>query len=149
MDHIFTGSNWSLINARLRSRLVLFLVIAIGLVAFSIYEVVIGDVSWSVTLIAFLLGGVIGVIYGRLVRVHWDESESKIVTRMDTIGFIIIVAYVVLAYFRESLLAHFFAGAALTDVGLTLAGGLLIGRFFGMHISLMKTIRAHRSTPAM
>jgi peptidoglycan/LPS O-acetylase OafA/YrhL len=144
MDHIFTGNNWSYLSTRLRSRLILFLIIAIGLIGFAIYATVVGEMGWEPGLIAFMIGAVFGYIYGRLIRVHWNESESKIITRMDAIGLIIIAIYLVLSYFRETLIAHFFTGAAITAIGLTLAGGILIGRFFGMHVSLMRTIREHR-----
>jgi peptidoglycan/LPS O-acetylase OafA/YrhL len=144
MDHIFTGNNWPYISSRLRSRLVLFLVIAFALIIFGIYEVATGVTTWQIGLISFIIGGVLGYIYGRLVRVHWNADEEKIVTRLDTIGFIIIIIYVIFSYFRDTLLAHFFTGAALTAIGLIVAGGILIGRFFGMHVSLMRTLREHR-----
>jgi hypothetical protein len=144
MDHIFTGNNWQLVSRRLRSRLILFLVIAIALIGFAFYEVATGVMSWWVGGLTLIVGAAVGYVYGRLVRVQWDEHESKVVTRLDTVGVIIIIAYIVLAYFRETLLADFFTGAALTAIGLTLAGGILIGRFFGMHLSLMRVIREHR-----
>jgi hypothetical protein len=148
MDNIFTGSNWRLISTRLRSRLILFLVIAVALVVFAIYEVIIGDMDLLTGVLTLLVGAVFGFIYGRLIRVRWNEDEEKIITRMDTVGFIIIAIYLILSYFRETLLAHFFSGTELTAIGVTLAGGILIGRFFGVHVSLMRLIREHRAQKA-
>jgi len=144
MDHIFTGANWNMISRRLRTRLLLFLAIAIALLLFAIYSVIEGQMSWWMGLITLLIGGVLGFIYGRLIRVHWNERESKIVTQMDAVGFAILAIYILFDYFRDTILSDFFTGALLTALGLTLAGGILIGRFFGVHVSLMRMIRQHR-----
>ncbi|MDR3547777.1 MAG: hypothetical protein P4M11_05855 [Candidatus Pacebacteria bacterium] len=144
MDHVFEKDNWSYISSRLRSRLIVFLFIAIALIAFAGYDIFIGQIRWWVALISLFVGGLIGFIYGRLVRVHWNEDEEKVATRMDAVGIVLIIFYIAFGYLREWLLGHLFSGIELTDIALALAGGLLIGRFLGMHISLMRILREHR-----
>ena len=122
----------------------LFLVLAFVLLCFVAYDIYSGVAIWWMALGGLAVGLVIGFIYGRLARVRWHETEEKIVRQNDVFAYVLIAAYIALSWGRDVLLGDILSGAALTAVSLAVASGVLIGRFIGMHIVLMRTIKAGR-----
>ncbi|HEV7121242.1 MAG TPA: hypothetical protein VGN56_00280 [Candidatus Paceibacterota bacterium] len=128
---------------RLHTRQRMFQAIAGILLLFILYELYIGTIRWWLALIAIAIGLVLGFIMGRLVRVRWDDEAQRVVTQMDVIGVIVIVAYIAVAFLRNYLLGQWLTGAALTAASLSLAAGLLYGRYLGMRRSIQKVISAN------
>jgi uncharacterized membrane protein YjjP (DUF1212 family) len=113
-------------------------------VAALIYNISIGVVSWWMGILALVVGLIIGFIYGRLTRIQWHPTEEKIVTRMDSIAYVLIAGYILLSLVRDWLLGDILTGAALTAISLAVVSGILLGRFFGLHISIMRMLRTGR-----
>ncbi len=144
MAHPFSSENRSFVSKRLRTRLLMFLGISLVILCFMVRDIVVGDVVWWMALIALAVGLVLGYIFGRLVRVRWHENEEKIITQMDTAGFIVIGVYILLSIGRNFLLRDFFAGAALTAITLAIVAGVLFGRFIGMNVAIMQVLRTRK-----
>lgn len=141
MEHIFKAENFKYVSKRLKTRIFIFLVIAVLMFGVMSYDVLEGQAAWWMAALGVIVGLVIGFVFGRLARVQWHESEEKIVTQMDAIGVVVIIAYIGLAVLRNVLLEDFLSGTALTTVSFALVSGILLGRFFGMHISIMKVLK--------
>ena len=129
-----------LVGKRLRTRLWLFGAIALALCALIIRDVVRGDATWWSAIIAFAIGGAVGIPLGMLRTVEWHETGEEIVSKMDIMGGVAIAAYIVFDISREWLLGHWFSGADLTTIAFSVLAGALLGRFVGMHASIQRAL---------
>jgi ABC-type amino acid transport system permease subunit len=146
MEHVFSTENRTYVSSRLRARLIIFFLISLALIAFIGYEVYIGDGAWWMALASLIVGAVVGFLYGRFARVRWHETQEQVIMQYDTIGYIIIGLYILFSFFRDWILGHFFAGAVLETLTLSLVAGILFGRFFGLHSAIMRVLRDRTST---
>lgn len=144
MEHIFSSGNREFVSKRLQTRLGIFFLISFVLLFLVVQDMINGVLAWTTGLIALAFGLVLGFIYGRLSRVQWHETEDKIVMRYDVLGFVLIGAYIVLSIFRNLLLDHYFSGVALESISFAVLAGVLIGRFFGLHIAIMRVLRERK-----
>lgn len=145
MDHIFTSENSALVSGRLKFRIILFLIIAVVMFGIMAYDVVLREAPWWMALAGLAVGLGIGFIFGRLARVRWHDTEEKVVTQNDAMGIVVIVAYIGVAALRNVVLHDILSGNALLTVTFALAAGVLFGRFYGMHISIMKVLNERKA----
>jgi hypothetical protein len=129
------------IDKKLRFRLGLFLLIAVGIFGFIVYDVVMGALSWWIAGTALLFGLAIGYVLGRAMKAQWHETEDIIVLKMDRLAMLALGAYVVIDLSRNWLLGHWLTGVALTAAALAVLSGALFGRFLGMLHSVRKRLR--------
>lgn len=133
------------IAPRLRTRLWIFFGIAVVLAAFILYDTVTGTLAWWLAALGLLLGIAVGTVLGRMVTIVWHETEEHVISQLDVAGYIAIGLYVAFAVSREWLFGHFIHGPALTAFTLSVASGLLFGRFLGMLVSVGRTISQGRA----
>ena len=145
MEHIFSAGNKERVSSTLKTRLILFLIISIALLALIVDDVMTGQATWWMALTAIVAGLIVGFFYGRYARVQWHESDEKVVMRYDTMGFIIIGGYIVFSFLRDWLLSDILTGAALETISLAIIAGLLFGRFFGLHIAILRKLQQGRA----
>src|ERR1700757_4759442 len=98
------------LDSRLRTRIYIYLVLSLALVVFSVYEVIIGDITWWIAVLAIIVGVVVGYLYGRTRKVQWNEAGEKMVSKLDRLGWIAIAVYIVFAFGRDWLFSHWFSG---------------------------------------
>ena len=88
--------NHSYVDKKIKRLLIGFFILMLIFIGIALYQLIIGKVSilWS---IIWLVGGfLIGAIVWRAFKVLWDEKQEKVITRLDTIGIIILLLFVVL-----------------------------------------------------
>lgn len=118
---------------RLR-RLAIFFVVVAGIL---IYELSQNYLAGFLAIIGLIIGILIGLSLQRMHIISWDAETSKTVTRMDKLGMIILVAYLLFAVFRHWLIGHWLHGHALSAFSLSVAAGGILGRL----VSLRQKIR--------
>lgn len=112
---------------RLRRLAIIFLIIT-GVL---IYEISHNNVAGYLALFGFMLGIVIGLLVARRMHnISWDAETSKAVTKMDRLGIIILVLYIVFAISRHWILSHWLQGVALSAFSLSIAAGGMLGRLW-------------------
>ncbi len=119
----------------------IFQLISVALLGFIAYDTYLGYVSWWQALLAIIVGLGLGFVMGRLMKVRWDADDERVVTQMDVIGVIAIVAYIILALLRNAVLSQWLSGSALTTISLSLVAGILYGRYLGMRRSIRKVLK--------
>jgi hypothetical protein len=124
---------------RLR-RLTLFFLVIMGII---IYELVTYDVPSYIPVIGFVIGMVIGLsINPRMHNISWDAEASKAVTKMDRLGIIILVLYLLFAIFRTWIFSYWLHGYILTVFSLSVAAGGMLGRVYSTRQKIRQILKA-------
>lgn len=132
------------IHKKLIFRLRLFLVIFIIMLGIIIYELAIGYSNVFTVFITLLLSYGLGFLGSRRMKIFWNVETSKVMKRMDTIGIFILITYLAFAIARRSILVHWFQGKELSVVLLSIAAGLMLGRFMGIRWRIKKVLKKEK-----
>ncbi len=112
---------------RLRRHAIFFIVITTIL----IYEISKNYIALYLAVIGFIIGIIIGLLVARRMHnITWDAETNKAVTKMDRIGIIILVLYILFAISRHWILSHWLQGDTLTAFSLSVAAGGLLSRLW-------------------
>lgn len=112
---------------RLR-RLALFFVIVSAIL---IYEISNNYIAGFLAFAGFFTGFIIGYIVAkRMHNITWDEESSKVVGKVDTIGIVILVVYLLFAITRRWIFSHWLEGHALGAFVLSISCGAIISRLW-------------------
>jgi hypothetical protein len=123
---------------RLRRLAIIFLIIT-GVV---IYEVSHNYIAVYLAVIGFMIGMVIGLLVSkRMHNISWDAATSKAVTKMDRLGIIILVLYILFAISRHWILSHWLQGYALSAFSLSVAAGGMLGRLWTTRQKVRQVLR--------
>jgi len=123
---------------RLR-RLTIFLIIIFGII---IYELVQYEVPSFIPLTGVAVGIIIGLLINpRMHNISWDAATLKAVTKMDRLGILILVLYLLFAIFRTWIFGFWLQGYTLTVFSLSVAGGGIFGRLFNTRQKIRKVLK--------
>ena len=112
---------------RFRRLGIIFLLIT----GFLFYKISQDVVALYIAAWGFVGGLSVGLLFAkRMHLVSWNSTINKAVTRMDSIGIVILVLYVVFAITRHWIFSYWFKGTSLSACTLSIAAGGLLGRFF-------------------
>ncbi len=112
---------------RLR-RLAIFFIIVFSVL---IYEISKNDIAGYLAIAGFALGAVIGLpVSRRMHTISWNAESTKAVTKMDRVGIIILVAYILFAISRKWIFGYWLHGYALSAFTLSGAAGGMLGRLW-------------------
>jgi len=134
------------IDRRLIFRVRLFYAISMMLIGLMLYDVLEGIIGIGLALGGFFLGSFLGLIATRMFVIHWHEERAQIVSRLDKIGIIILLLYVLFSVSRKWLFGHWIQGSALTAFTYDILAGIMTGRLAGMRLKI-KSILSERSLP--
>ena len=123
---------------RLR-RLAIFFLVVTGIL---IYEIFNNFIAGYLALGGFIIGFLIGYIVGkRMHRISWDEEASKVVGKMDRIGIIILVIYILFAITRRWIFSHWLEGHALSAFVLSISCGAIVSRLWFIRRKIRETLK--------
>ena len=128
------------IDRKLYNRLRIFFVIVIILVGLIIYDVLGGVLNIGLALGGFALGLVVGFFASRMFLIHWHEENAKVVSRIDEIGFVVMLLYIFFALSINWIFGHWFHGAVLTAFTFSILAGVMLGRLLGMRLNVRKVL---------
>ncbi|MDD2681058.1 MAG: hypothetical protein PHE20_03080 [Patescibacteria group bacterium] len=117
--------------------LLFFLVIMSGAL---IYETAISEISYIFILLGLIIGVATGIIVGRMFNIEWHEEKEEVIARLDIIGIIVLVLYLLVSIARQWIFAHWFAGIKLTAFTFSFAEGVMIGRIISFQFNIKKVL---------
>ena len=132
------------IDRKLIFRIRIFYVIGIILTGLMLYDVLEGIIGIELSLGGFLLGLFLGFLATRMFIIHWHEERAKVVSRLDTIGIIVMLIYMTFSLSRAWFFGHWIHGSVLTAFTYSILAGVMIGRIVGMRLKI-KNILSERS----
>lgn len=119
----------------------IFMVISAALIGVVIYEILTGRISLILALIGLVLGTTAGVFTARMYLFSWDHDAKKVISRLDILGGIILVVYILASIFRSKIIGRFVSPNYVTGMSLSVATGLMIGRVLGTGNKILKILK--------
>ncbi len=132
---IFSENNKKMrphLHRYLRLRLGIYLVIAIVVGVFVIFNSVRNSIPGVFAIVGVLFGIVIGALFSRIHKISWDEKASKVIARMDVFGIVIMILYTLFEIFREKIVGKFVGQADVTVTSFSVLTGIMYGRVIGI-----------------
>ena len=124
------------IDRKLIFRIRIFYVIGIILTGLMLYDVLEGIIGFELSIGGFLLGLFLGFLATRMFIIHWHEERAKVVSRLDTIGIIVMLIYMTFSLSRAWFFGHWIHGSVLTAFTYSILAGIMIGRIVGMRLKI-------------
>lgn len=129
------------IDKKLIFRLRMFLLILTAMCGIVIYDVVTEAIGWLLVLTGIAVGVVLGYAVGYLSEVRWHEETSKVIGRMDKIGGVALVLYMLFSISRRWIFGHWIHGPALTAFSFSIVLGVMLGRFLSTRIKIVRILK--------
>jgi hypothetical protein len=127
-------------DPKLRFRLYLFFTLALVMLGILAYEIIQTTLSLTLAFIGFAIGLFVGFAAGRMFDIKWHEETSRVVSRMDKLGAIVLIAYITFAILRSWIFGHWLQGTALMAFTFSILAGVMSGRLISMQQSIKKIL---------
>jgi hypothetical protein len=131
-------------HSRILRQLILFTIIAIVMFGVVIFDATQSHINALWVISGAVAGIIIGYLVGKIFNIRWHEDTHKVITGVDRLGFVLIVAYIVFRLASDRLLDHLFHGEDLTIMTYSLLGGILIGRAFSVGRRVVAILREQK-----
>jgi hypothetical protein len=122
-------------------RLRIFYIVSISMFCFIIYEIAIQTLDIVLATTAMTLGIFTGWLVAQRYKLVWDEEASQVVTKMDRMGIVLLVIYLVFTFSRKWIFSHWLTGEALTLFTLTFGNGAMMARVVCLRKKIRRIIR--------
>ena len=123
---------------RLRRLTIFFIIIT----AILFYEISHNYIAGYLAFIGFEIGIVIGLLVSRRMHtISWDKETNKAVTKMDRLGILILVLYILFAIGRRWIFGHWLQGYALTAFTVSVAAGGILGRLWTTRQKIRRVLK--------
>jgi hypothetical protein len=132
------------VERKLVVRLRIFFAVLVLLLVIIVYEIGNNYIQAGKAMLAFLSGILIGIVFTRRKKIFWEEETSRVIARMDRIGIVLLVIYIVYVIYRHVVLPHLFYGHELTALSFTLTAGTMTGRVASMRTQIRQVLKSQK-----
>ena len=116
------------IRIRVRIYSLIFLVVGVIVVAETVGQ---GLRAVLPVLACMAVGLVVGVAASRMFHLSWDAVSKRVIGRLDVVGGVILVLYVLFSVFRTRIIGFWFDGPVVGVAGLAALAGVMAGQVIG------------------
>lgn len=120
------------IDKKLKFRLRLYLVISFILFCLVGFDVYTQQLPWIFAILGMAIGGIIGIFASRMFHLSWDKDARKVVSRLDTVGIIVLIVYILFSFARREVISYFLPTPEIWPFSFATIAGVMIGRVIGM-----------------
>jgi hypothetical protein len=133
------------VHPSLQRRIRLFLIIgalSLALVAYDVYN---GTLSLGIAALAVVIGAVVGVITSRIFNLSWSHDGEQVVGRIDIIGWIVLVAYILFEVARSIFFTSVIhTGSDPTAITYAFVASALVSRVLGLRGRIICVLRQEK-----
>lgn len=120
------------IDRKILMRARIFAVVSLVFAVILLWDLYKGSISFLFLVIAVAVGIGIGMIASRINHLSWDHDGKKVISRLDSVGIVVLVLYISFAVFRQKIVGIFVHGPMIGTVTIAVMGGLFIGQILGI-----------------
>lgn len=117
-----------------------FLVFMVSLIM-SMFHFVKGNISFYFPLGGFVIGFLIGHISSRINKVIWDEDSDMIDLKLDKLGIVILLVYILFVIFKNTLIEDVVHLHHISSISLAVLSGTMLGHAVALRKKVMKIYR--------
>ena len=128
------------IDKKLLRRLRLFVAVLAIMSGILVYEVYISHIKILLLVLGFVFGTGIGLVAGRMFSIEWHVEDKKVIGRLDRIGIVVLVLYIVFSISRHFIFQYWLTGAILSAFTFSFIEGAMLGRILSMRFSIQKVL---------
>lgn len=129
------------VHRKLIYRLRMFVVIFVVMMTIIIYDIISQIIGYSLVFSGISLGIITGYLAGRISNIVWHEETSKVVARMDRMGFVFLALYLSFSISRRWIFGHWIHGATLTAFSFSMAAGIMAGRLWSTRSQIRNILK--------
>lgn len=129
------------IDKKLVFRLRIYFILSLIMIGIVLFEIFSGRLNIILAFTGLLFGILVGVITARMFILSWDKDAEQVISKLDYVGGIILIAYLIFSFFRSSLIGHFVQANYVTGTSFAFATGVMIGRVFGTGRKIVSLLR--------
>lgn len=129
------------VHRKLIYRLRMFLVIFVIMTSIIIYDIFSQIIGLPLAFSGISLGIVTGYLAGRISNIVWHEETSKVIARMDRMGFVFLALYLSFSVSRRWIFGHWIHGATLTAFSFSMAAGIMAGRLWSTRSQIRNILK--------
>lgn len=116
------------IDKKLLMRTRIFCVMVVVMLGVVIVSMVETHINTWLAFVGIAGGFIIGLIAGRMFDIRWHPEASQVVGRLDRLGLVILILYIVFSISRNWIFGHWIHGPTLTSFTLAFVLGAILGR---------------------
>jgi hypothetical protein len=116
------------VDRRIVIQVAVLALVALVLLGFTVWQVARDTLGPGWAIGGLLAGGAVGIVASRTKRLQWDDRTGRVISRIDRMGAVLLVAFLVSIIIRSWVLGHWVEGAALSALGLSITAGTLAGQ---------------------
>ena len=129
------------VEDRLIRRLRIYLVEMLAVFVAIGIEAAAGRFGLAFALLGVAIGFAVGVIVSRRFHLSWDEETNSVIARVDWIGVILLVGYLIFVFTKSYFLGAYVQGAALFALLLGITAGSMLGRILATRHGISKILK--------
>ncbi|MEO6020741.1 MAG: hypothetical protein ABIP45_10890 [Knoellia sp.] len=116
------------IRLRMRIYSIIFLVTSLIVI---VRGVLLGWVGLIPVASCLAIGLTVGLVASRTYAMRWDEESGTVVGRIDLIGGVVLLGYILISLFRSRLVGIWLPGTVASVAGLAVVAGVMGGQVIG------------------
>jgi membrane associated rhomboid family serine protease len=129
------------IDSRIIKRLRIYLLVMFILLVVIVFEVLNGRFSILFSISGIIIGLLIGIIVSRVYNLSWDEEANNVIGKIDWIGAVILVCYLIFIFTKTQLLGYWVQGNSLFAMVLGITAGTMLGRVMSTERGIKKVLK--------
>jgi hypothetical protein len=130
------------IDQRIITRLRIYLVVMLVMLAVILFEVIKGSFSILLAIGGIIIGLGVGTIVSRTYNLSWDQETNNVISQIDWIGAIILVCYLIFIFTKTQFLGYWVQGSPLFAIILGITAVTMLGRVMGTKRSINAILQA-------
>ena len=127
-------------DPKLMRRLKIFTIITIVIILVVFYKIFNQEINLGLALVGLLSGTSIGLLAGRMFKIHWDKETQRVISKIDRAGIIVLSLYISIEIGKRWIFGHWLEGAQLDSFALVFLDGLILGRLLIMLRNVRKVL---------
>ena len=128
------------IDKKLLRRIRFFVFLLFVMTGVLVYEIFVSHINFLYIIFGVVIGLAVGFIIGRIFYIEWHTASRKVISRLDVVGIIVLVIYLVLSIFKHWIFAHWFRGAILSAFTFSFVEGVMLGRILSLRSNINKIL---------
>ena len=130
------------LDKRLITRIRIYVIVMLVMLIIIAFEVIQSTFTIPMAIGGILIGLGVGTIVSRMYHLSWDDETSNVIGRIDWIGAVILVFYLIFVFTRAHYLGYWIQGAPLLTIVLSITAGTMLGRVMSTEHGIHKILKS-------